>query len=113
MKILTEKALLTCDHATGVVSNLPSQSLVRINGGHCLIGMDPALKPITGCSNISTTIKPCTSTLNVESGNSELVFINRIPVNMDTICGGTDGTPPGITKYRVKNPGQTLVTVEA
>lgn len=113
MKILTRAALITCDHSTGVVSNMASQILVFINGEPCLVGQDPALKMIGGCTNVSTTIKPCTSTLPVEVGMSQLVYINRRPVDLDTVVGGTDGTPPGVTKYRVKFAGQELVNAEA
>lgn len=113
MKILTDAALVTCDHGSGVVTNASSQSLVSICGTRILVGNDPAHKGIAGCPNVSATIKPCTSTLNVEQGKSSLVQINGKPVCLDTVVGGTDGTPPSITKYRVRSPGQTLVEVQS
>ncbi len=113
MQILTELALVTCDHSTGVVANVPSQNVVSICGGRVLVGNDPAGKAIAGCTNVSTTIKPCTSTLNVEQGKSTFVTINGKPVCMNTVVGGTDGTPPSVTKYRVKFPGQILVEIQA
>jgi len=109
MKVLTNAAFITCDHATGVVTNISSQSLVRIDGGLVLVGNDPAGKPIAGCSNIGPTIKPCTSTLAVEQGKSSFVSIDGTPVCLDTVVGGTDGTPPSATKYRVRFAGQVLV----
>ena len=112
MKILTNAALLNCDHKTGTVMNIASQDFVTINGAPVLINNDPMLKPISGCPNAGPTIKPCTSTVNIEDGKSALVFVNNKPVCMDTISGGTDGTPPVATKYSVTFPGQTFVSTD-
>lgn len=111
MKPLNEAALVTCDHATGVVANRSSQPFVRIVGRPVLVGNDPANKGIGGCSNLAATIKPCTRTLGVEAGKSTFVFVRGKPICLETVVGGTDGTPPSITKYRVRFPGHTLVDV--
>jgi hypothetical protein len=38
------------------------------------------------------------------------VRIDGCAVCLDTVTGLTDGTPPGIVTYKVRSPGQTLVT---
>ena len=112
MKPITERALITCDHATGVVAHKSSQSLARISGSWILVGNDPANKSIGGCINAGPTIKPCARTMAVEQGKSSFVYVRGKPVCLDTVVGGTDGTPPSATKYRVRSPGQGLVSVE-
>ena len=95
MKVLTEKAKLVCTHHSGRVRILvPRQSLVKIDGDRVLVQSDPERKPITGCSNVGPTIKPCTLTLKVSEGYSALVRIDARPVCLDTVTGNTDGTPP-------------------
>ncbi len=111
MRPLTELGLSTCDHASGIVTLLSSQHLVKIHGGFILVGSDTVSKGIAGCSNAGPTIKPCTSTLNIESGKSSFVTINGRPILLDTVVGGTDGTPPGATKYRIKAVGHALVEI--
>ena len=74
--------------------------------------MIQAHKTIAGCGNVGPTIKPCTNTLNVESGKSGFVSIGGKPVCLDTVVGGTDGTPPGATKYRVRQAGQSFVFID-
>ncbi len=111
MKPLTERALLTCDHATGVVAHSSSQSLVRMSGSLVLVGNDPANQSIGGCTNAGPTIKPCARTLAVEQGKSGFVYVRGKPICLDTVVGGTDGTPPSATKYRVRSPGQRVVSV--
>ncbi|MEM7049055.1 MAG: hypothetical protein AAF604_05325 [Acidobacteriota bacterium] len=113
MKLLTRIALLSCDHATGVVALSASQSLVRIAGVPVLVGNDPGSKGIGGCTNVAPTIKPCARTLAVEQGKSGLVRIAGKPACLDTVVGGTDGTPPSATKYRVRFPGQVFVHANA
>lgn len=112
MRPLTQRALLTCDHATGVVAHAPSQFFVRVSGALLLIGNDAANKGIAGCINMAPTIKPCTRSLAVEQGKSSFVYVRRKPVCLDTLVGGTDGTPPSVTKYRVRSPGQWLVDIK-
>jgi hypothetical protein len=110
MKILTENALLVCDHEAGRVSIAPTQNLVRINSRRVLVERDPESRSIAGCPNVGATIKPCLSTLPVRQGYSHLLRINGHRICLDTVRGLTDGTPPGTVDYHVRNPGQTLVT---
>lgn len=110
MKILNQLSIQTCDHGSGIVANAASQTWCRIDGAPILVGNDPAQKGIAGCPNMGPTIKPCTSTLNVEQGKSSFVKVGGKPVCLDTVVGGTDGTPPGATKYRVKFAGQIYVS---
>ena len=112
MKILTNIARLTCKHMTGEVGLMRFQDFVTIQGNPVLRRNDPELSPISGCPNAGPTIKPCTLTLPAYQGYSNLVFIEGIPVCLDTITGQTDGTPPGTVDYIVRNPGQTFVSEE-
>jgi hypothetical protein len=110
MKFLTIDALIICKHQTGKMQmpyNL--QNLVTIKGRPVMVEHDPVAKPITGCANVGLTIKPCTLTLAVSQGYSQLIFINNRPVCLDTVTGLTDGTPPGVVAYNVRNAGQDLV----
>lgn len=109
MKWLTEDAQLICAHILGDVAIKPSQSLVTIQGRKVLVERDPEKKEIGSCPNVGLTIKPCTLTLPVEKGYSELIRINGRRVCLDTVTGKTDGTPPGTVYYHVKDPGQQLV----
>lgn len=113
MRPLTDLGLSTCDHASGVVTLVASQTFVAIDGGRILVGSDTIGKGIAGCPNAGPTIKPCTSTLNLEAGRSAFVTINGRPVLLDTVVGGTDGTPPGATKYRVRAVGHALLDIGA
>jgi hypothetical protein len=110
MKWLTEDAVINCKHELGIVHILlPLQGLVTIEGRKVLVQNDPERKPITGCPNIGATIKPCTKTLAVEQGYSAFLQIDGRAICLDTVTGLTDGTPPGIVKYKVSRPGQALV----
>jgi hypothetical protein len=110
MKILTNAARLTCKHMTGKVLLLRFQDFVTIEGQPVLRRNDPEFSLITGCLNAGPTIKPCTLTLPAYQGYSDLVFIEGIPVCLDSITGLTDGTPPGTVDYIVRDPGQNFVT---
>jgi hypothetical protein len=48
----------------------------------------------------------------VQRGYSEFVRIDGRPVCLESVTGFTDGTPPGVVKYKVNAPGQSLVEVE-
>ena len=109
MKLLTEDAVLVCDHQLGIVQNQPSQNLVTINGRRVLVEIDPEGRTIGGCPNIGLTIKPCTTTLKVLQGYSDYMKIGGHRVCLDTVTGLTDGTPPGAVNYKVRTAGQTLV----
>ncbi len=109
MKWLTEDAVLLCAHITGVVKTQPSQALVTIDQRRVLVATDPEAKAISACSNAAPPFKPCLTTLRVEKGYSDLLWIDGHKVCLDTVTGKTDGTPPGTVYYHVKTPGQTLV----
>src|SRR4051794_4088319 len=101
MKFLSEDAKLVCKHELGRVKLEPTQDLVSINGRKVLVDDNPEGRPIKGCPNIGPTIKPCQKTLKVKEGYSEFIKINGQPVCLDTVTGLTDGTPPGVVKYKV------------
>lgn len=110
MRVLTEDALLRCDHG-GKVSPAVRQSWVTIAGRRVLVEDDPEGRKISGCPNTNPLvgIKPCTQTLRVQRGYSELVRIDGHPVCLDAVTGLTDGTPQGGVRYIVADPGQALV----
>lgn len=110
MFLLTEDALLVCDHELGTVEIKATQDLVTVAGRRVLIRPDPEAKLIKSCPNISATIKPCQLTLPVRAGYSDLVSITGQPACLDTVVGLTDGTPPGTVDYKVRKPGQDFVS---
>lgn len=109
MKVLTEDARLNCAHELGTIVVPASQGLVTVQGRKVLVEPDPVGKPVAACPNIGVGIKPCTSTLAVETGYSSLVKIQGKRICLDTVEGLTDGTPPGTVKYKVVTPGQLFV----
>jgi hypothetical protein len=109
MKILTSGGDLRCDHMNGVVQLSASQSLVTIDGRPVLVEGDPEGRPILGCPNTGAMIKPCTSSLAASAGYSTLLTIDGRRVCLDTVTGLSDGTPPGIVRYAVVDPGQNWV----
>jgi len=42
--------------------------------------------------------------LKVEVGYSDFISIDGKHVTLDSLSGLTDGTPPGIVKYKVNDP---------
>ncbi len=110
MKLLTEKAVLVCNHELGIVQNQPTQRLVRISAARVLVEINPEGRTIKGCPNIGIGIKPCTTTLRVETGYSALLRIDGRRICLDTVTGMTDGTPPGTVHYKVRSPGQPFVS---
>lgn len=109
MRLLTEDAIVNCDHKTGIVGLTTSQNFVTIMGRRILIAPNPENRPITGCTNQGPTIKMCTSTLKVRSGYSGFVTIRGIPVVLNNLIGFTDGTPPNAVNYKVARSGQQFV----
>lgn len=109
-KLLNGRAILVCAHESGIVGIVAGQSLVRLDGARALVRADPEGRPIVGCPNVGPTIKPCTSTLPVQAGYSDFVRIEGRAACLDPVTGLTDGTPPGTVKYKVRSPGQTLVS---
>jgi hypothetical protein len=112
MNIVTDQAVLVCNHQTGIVTNKPSQNLVTIVGRPILVDNDPEHKTIKGCTMVTPTIKPCTLTLNVTAGYSKLVRINGHGVCLDTVTGLTDWAGANV-QYKVRTPGQDLLTESA
>ena len=110
--ILTEDARLVCKHELGIVKNHPSQSYVTISGRSILREPDPAGRVISGCPNVGATIKPCMTTLKVIKGYSDFIRIDGKRICLNTVTGLTDGTPPGLVEYFVRNCGQTLVRAD-
>lgn len=109
MFILSEDALLVCLHELGNIRVPPTQDLVTVERRRVLVESDPEGREIKGCPNIGIGIKPCKLTLRVKEGYSELVRIEGRRICLDSVRGLTDGTPPGVVEYKVRNPGQGLV----
>jgi hypothetical protein len=110
MFFLTEDAKLICEHVLGTLKVETSQDLVTVQQRVVLVETDPEDKRLRGCPNFGPTIKPCTRTLKVKEGYSDLIRIEGKRVCLDTVAGLTNGTPPGVVKYRVAEPGQDLVS---
>lgn len=110
MKLLTQDALVVCEHELGIVKNNPTQSLVTIERRKVLVEIDPEGRQISGCPNYGITIKPCLVTLKVQVGYSDFIRVEGRRVCLDTVTGFTDGTPPGLIHYKVNNPGQNFVS---
>lgn len=110
MHWLTEDAVLVCTHELGIVGILATQRLVTVEHRRVLVETDPEQRTIVGCPNTGPAIKPCTSTLKVKVGYSDLIRIENHRVSIDTVTGLTDGTPPGTVNYKVRSPGQNLVS---
>jgi hypothetical protein len=111
MKVLTNTAKLTCKHMLGEVLIARFQDFVTIEGHPVLRRNDPEFSAITGCPNMGPSIEPCALTLPAYKGYSKLVFIEGIPVCLDTITALTDGMPPGTIEYIVRDPGQSFVFI--
>jgi hypothetical protein len=109
MRWMTQDAVVVCTHQLGNVTNQPSQNLVTVNGRRVLVRPDPEGRNIKLCPNINVTMKPCSQTLRVTVGYSELIKVDGHPVCLDTVRGLTNGTPPAIVEYIVLDPGQQLV----
>jgi hypothetical protein len=105
--ILTSNAMLSCPHG-GIVTVLPRQTTVMIDGGFVLRATDLVGAPIVGCPLIGPGIKPCTTVLAPLPGSfAPTVLVGGEPVLLQTFTAMTDGVPPGVTI--VQSPGQTLV----
>ncbi|WP_295820896.1 hypothetical protein [uncultured Deinococcus sp.] len=109
MKLLTDRATLVCAHEIGRVSLQASQALVYVEGQPLLVDDDPEGRPIRFCPNYGVGIKPCQRTLKVNQGYSTLLLIGGKRVALDSVRGLTDGTPPGVVEYVVRQPGQELL----
>lgn len=114
MRWLTQDAVLACEHG-GRVKVDTTQDFVRIAGRLVLVEPNPESRSIAGCPNSNPVIgiRSCLHTLKVRQGYSQFVRIAGEPVCLDSIEGLTDGTPPGLVKYKVRDPAQTLVEASA
>jgi len=105
---LTLKSVVKCDH-DGRVTNVAGQSWVTIGGVAVLVDADPEGRDIVACPNYGPTIKPCVKTLKVAKGYSGLLRIDGHRTVLSHLEGLTDGTPPGLVKYTVRDPAQEYV----
>jgi len=112
MLVLTEDANLFCKHGPGRVANRTSQSLVTIHGRKVLVENDPQGCSISGCPSVAP-FKSCLTTLVVQKGYSHFIRIQGCKICLDTVTGYTDGTPPGVAMYEVRNAGQSFVSEAA
>lgn len=110
LRVLTEDATLVCRHDGHVRVKALAQGFVRIEGRLILAAFDPQARTIVGCPMTGPGIKPCTKTLPVQTGYSTFWRVSGRRISLDTVTGLTDGTPPGTVDYRVRSPGQTLVS---
>lgn len=112
MKVLVKEAVIRCGH-DGRVANVPSRQWVRVAASPVLVEPDPQGRSISMCPNIGVNIKPCTTTLVVRKGYSTFVRVDGQAVCLDSVVGFTDGTPPGLVEYTVRDPGQAFVAASA
>jgi hypothetical protein len=113
MNLLSQDAVLVCDHASGIVGIVPTQEWVRVEGRLLLVDNNPEDRPIVGCPNYGATIKPCIKTLRVDQGYSRFLRIDDRSLCLDSVKGLTDGTPPMTVQYTVRSPGQHLLGADA
>ena len=109
MFLLTEDSVIVCKHERGIVQNVPSQNWVTIDKRRVIVEIDPEGRTIKGCPNYGIGIRPCDTTLKVQVGYSDLISIDGKRITLDSLSGLTDGTPPGLVKYKVTDPEQRLV----
>lgn len=107
--VLTTNAVITCPHG-GVVTLIPKQQVVSIQGGFVLCFGDLVGAPIVGCPQIGPGIKPCTTVLATLPGSvAPKVLVAGRPVHLQMpMPASTDGVPPGMTLL-VTFAGQSLV----
>ena len=109
MLLLTEKAVLGCGHG-GLVSNVPTETFVFIEGTRLLLDNDPENKPVAKCP-IAPPAKPCTLTRDVKAGYSNLLYIDGRGVCLSNLMGLTDGViPAAVSTYSVLSAGQDFVS---
>ncbi len=77
------------------------------------VATDPEGLSIVACPNYGPTIKPCAKTLKVATGYSGYIKIDGHATVLDNLDGLTDGTPPGLVHYKVRDPKQTYVRADA
>ncbi|MDM4722259.1 hypothetical protein QTQ03_22700 [Micromonospora sp. WMMA1363] len=112
MRWIHRGSLIECDH-DGRVVNVASQRWVTIGGAPVLVDADPQGKAILGCPNFGPTIKPCLRTLRVTAGYSSWLRVDGQRVVLSNLDGLTDGSPPGLVHYTVRDPSQSFVEADA
>lgn len=108
MDWITERSIIRCGH-DGAVTALASQRWVTVSGAAVLVADDPQGRVISGCPNVGPTVKPCTVTLRVSAGYSDLIRIGGQAVVLSNLDGLTDGTVPGTVHYQVRAARQSMV----
>jgi hypothetical protein len=111
LPLVTAGASIRCDHG-GQVVPVPSHSWITVQGRPLLVGSDLHGAPIVGCPNYGPTAKPCLRTLVVTAGRSMWIRVDGVPVVALDAQGLTDGTPPGVVRFRVHDPGQRFLTAD-
>jgi hypothetical protein len=109
MLALTEDAGVYCKHGPGKVAIHATQDLVTVEGRRVLAEPDPVGWRIDGCPSV-VPFKPCLTTLVVQKGYSQFIRVQNRRLCLDTITGYTDGTPPGVVMYEVRDAGQHFVS---
>jgi len=108
-KLITQASIIHCDHLTGIVGIVASQTLVTIENVPILVKGDVKHRPIVGCPIPTGGSKPCLQTLNEKKGHSQLLFIKDKPVCLKSLEGLTDGLPSGGINYSVQSAGQNFL----
>lgn len=103
MLLLTEISQLKCAHMGLAVVGDVSQSFVRIAGARVAVSQDPSGKPVVACP--MTAPKPCTTTRRMQTGHSQLVYVNGKPACLSSVFGLTDYPAP----YTLFNANQAFV----
>jgi hypothetical protein len=108
---VTAEAVIHCAHGGRVALN-PSQQWVTVQGIPVVVKNDPERGRIASCPNYGPTLKPCMVALKVAQGYSTWIRVDGAPVVLSNLDGLTDGTPPGIVHYAVRDPGQTFLAAD-
>ena len=119
MHVLTEDAVLKCDHG-GIVDLKPRQDWVCVGGRRVLIEDDPLGRKLHRCPMITPTTPPCTRTISVAEAPSYAAFVRVMTKGdqprrmcLDTATGHTDWARLATVSFHVTAPGQFFVTVKA
>lgn len=108
-RLITQTTIIHCDHLTGIVAIVASQTFVTIENIPILVKGDVKNRPIAGCPIPTGGSKPCLLTLNEKKGHSHLLFIKDKPVCLKSLEGLTDGLPSGGINYSVQSAGQNFL----
>lgn len=111
MEWLRLDSVVKCEH-DGRVANEASQSWVTVGGVPVLVEADPEGRSIAACPNYGPVVKPCAKTLKVRVGYSALVRVDGKPAVLSNLDGLTDGTPPGLVHYTLRDARQRFVRAD-